>query len=642
MNKILFLIFLVIPSLAQSEEPVSDGTPFPHTAMYGGMSSGGWPFVGDLSTNFASSTSTLNYQVINAYAKFPMIILPPTPLTDGRPDILAALRAANPQSKIWAYVLGHVTWCPYYPDVNYPSYPPNYYYRHYWEAVWSVGNTGTPTCTPQGIGFLWLQDGTWPGDVNLAYQDTPGHYAVAEALADVIYTDAYLSRAYDGIFFDIFCDYAPYNNVDYARAGYGTDNSSSTNRDNFNAGWKAGHTALANRLRSRITADGNTTFPISGNCGQGSPSIYPIFNGWMRENFPYQNGGTWYANMYWDRGGYLHEEHAFRWPQYNFIFTGGEPPTDPYSSFNCQKMRFGLATATLGNGYHAFEETSAGYGPRIWYFDWWYDEYGVDSTGRASGLQQNNGYLGQPLTDDYQMVWNNPSTDPISNPDFESNTSSWVFIAAPPAIASLTRVTDTAARGNASIKIQVDQRGTSNGSIYLSSQDTFPITINREYSMTFWAKAGERRKIEVGLGGTNNGSRTISLTPYWKQYQVVVKPTFSSGSNNRIVFTVGQSTGPVWLDDIHVQQGVTSVYRRDFQNGIILVNPTETALAVNLEKPYRKILGTVSPEINDGSTVTSVNLAATSIFTGIGDALFLLDPDAVDTTPPQQTQRIEN
>lgn len=54
------------------------------------------------------------------------------------------------------------------------------------------------------------------------------------------------------------------------------------------------------------------------------------------------------------------------------------------------------------------------------------------------------------------------------------------------------------------------------------------------------------------------------------------------------------------------------VWRRDFANGIVLVNPTTVAEPVRLETAYRKILGTVDPGLNDGQTVTSVTLPARS------------------------------
>ena len=51
------------------------------------------------------------------------------------------------------------------------------------------------------------------------------------------------------------------------------------------------------------------------------------------------------------------------------------------------------------------------------------------------------------------------------------------------------------------------------------------------------------------------------------------------------------------------------VYRRDFANGIALVNPKGNgAQTVQLETSYKRLLGTQDPSVNNGQTVTSVTL----------------------------------
>lgn len=78
--------------------------------------------------------------------------------------------------------------------------------------------------------------------------------------------------------------------------------------------------------------------------------------------------------------------------------------------------------------------------------------------------------------------------------------------------------------------------------------------------------------------------------------------------------------GVIWFDeyDAHLGQSLgppvttplsNGVYRRDFANGIALVNPKGNGVqTVNLESDYLKLLGTQDPSLNDGSTVRSVTL----------------------------------
>ncbi len=48
--------------------------------------------------------------------------------------------------------------------------------------------------------------------------------------------------------------------------------------------------------------------------------------------------------------------------------------------------------------------------------------------------------------------------------------------------------------------------------------------------------------------------------------------------------------------------------RRDFENGIVLVNSGDNAEHVYLERPYRHLQGTQDPSVNDGSVTDEVVL----------------------------------
>lgn len=75
-----------------------------------------------------------------------------------------------------------------------------------------------------------------------------------------------------------------------------------------------------------------------------------------------------------------------------------------------------------------------------------------------------------------------------------------------------------------------------------------------------------------------------------------------------------------WFDEYNANLGVATsspattawqkgVFRRDFQNGIALVNPKGNgAQTVTLEAPYVKLTGSQAPSINNGQTVTTVTL----------------------------------
>jgi hypothetical protein len=54
------------------------------------------------------------------------------------------------------------------------------------------------------------------------------------------------------------------------------------------------------------------------------------------------------------------------------------------------------------------------------------------------------------------------------------------------------------------------------------------------------------------------------------------------------------------------------VWRRDFENGIVLVNPTEFSVTIDLRGTFKKILGSRDPTFNDGSVLDTIILPATS------------------------------
>ena len=79
-------------------------------------------------------------------------------------------------------------------------------------------------------------------------------------------------------------------------------------------------------------------------------------------------------------------------------------------------------------------------------------------------------------------------------------------------------------------------------------------------------------------------------------------------------------TSTRWYDEYGVKMGRAAslppmamwkdgVWRRDFENAIVLVNPKGNGpRTIALEKPYRKFKGSQDPKVNDGSKVTTVTL----------------------------------
>lgn len=76
-----------------------------------------------------------------------------------------------------------------------------------------------------------------------------------------------------------------------------------------------------------------------------------------------------------------------------------------------------------------------------------------------------------------------------------------------------------------------------------------------------------------------------------------------------------------WFDEFDFKLGAAismpstaewtnGVWRRDFERGIALVNPTKRRLTVELEPGFRRLPGNQDPAANDGNPVASITLEA--------------------------------
>ena len=621
---------VMVNQTSESVQAVSDGPDFPRLGIYGFVGSTGVPLV-------SLATDQLDPVVMASYAKRDLVIMNVTPLTDRRPDIIPGLRALNPNIKIMAYVHSSAVWC------GPPGYEAGLFYRKTWEIVESFDTDGTPysLCQGTGNGFLWLQNGLMADEsgmnVNLAHK-TAGVYDLAEDYADLVYNDVYLKQRvnpsqglWDGVFFDVFCsdpafiDVGLSSHFDYVRAGY-------PDAAAFYAGWKGGYDALTTRLRSLI---GDNEWPILGNCGQGQPSQWPNTNGWMREGFPSQNGGTWLTNMYREVGGYLFEENNFRSPRYNTILAFANPSSQPFSATNRRQARYALASASLGTGYGMIGDPA---GSTVYdFYNWWYDEYGVNNSGASSTAAADTGWLGQPLAEYYQYFGANLNPNLItSNSGFESGATGWQFNASLPGVATGGVQAGVSHDASAAYHVNISDLGLARYYINVRGPNNFSVTSGVKYSISFWAKASTFHAISLVLspisGQVGLAEMGVPVDTTWKHYEFPLTPTASGTFYFR--FDIGSATGDLWLDDLTIKQGLSSVYRRDFDHGSIFLNPDTSAKTVTLDHSFKRIAGVTATDVNTGATLCVTPADPTCQLTvPNADAIFLIDNDV---TPPGQ------
>lgn len=586
---------LALAGLAAFASPSRAQILYPRLGLPGCIHGNGVPYL--------DSLGALNTVTLDAVARYDEVILDASPICEYHPEVAAELRARHPGIQLLAYATGENIWDANAADslVHFPTR-----YNH---LVRDLG------------GFLYDRQGNrFPEyGVNIAKRDANGRYVVAEAIAQLFHDAIVSTGLWDGMFVDVYGDdiswaQSPSESIDVARAGY-------ANLAALDAGWRAGSDALAAKLRALAGPD----FILVGNTGIGSK--YATFNGWTREDFPFQEGGTWYTNMFWNPGGYFCDEANFRQPTHNTIFTP-VAGADPYDMTNRRRARFGLGTAALGTGFATFGPSDRALRTPP-HDTWWFDEYAVDvASGHAMTTLPYTHWLGAALGAPYQMIWIGSNPDAVTNAGFETDvTSGWTFGRFAPAAATLDRDTTTAAVGRASAHVTITTPGTLGWHVNLTTTTSVQLFTLLRYAATFWARATSPRTITVVAtlpGGGEAASGNVEVGTEWKQYQVVMLPSI----NTRATFEIflGTDAGEVWLDDVHFQAGETSLWRRDFEHGAVLVNPATDALTVPMGEGWRRILGTVDPEVNDGSAATTATVQPS-------DALFLIAPPR-DLTPP--------
>jgi hypothetical protein len=213
------------------------------------------------------------------------------------------------------------------------------------------------------------------------------------AIADTILSNVVRPGLWNGLMIDVTCTGAysilgRSEPVDISRLGY-------TSISALDSACRSVHRSFMKRLR-----DGSpSSYIIVGNCGAGGER--DLANGWMRENFPWQNRSEetnedgWTANMLkngWGQPGYLMDEWEYVQPSMNWLVSN-PGYGDSLSADNLRRHRLGLASATLGSGVHSFSRFEW---DRHRY--WWYPEYAVNQYGRATDNGYYKGWLGEALS----------------------------------------------------------------------------------------------------------------------------------------------------------------------------------------------------------------------------------------------------
>jgi uncharacterized protein (TIGR03437 family) len=305
------------------------------------------------------------------------------------------------------------------------------------------------------------------------------------------------------------------------------------------------------------------------------------------------------------------------------------PTTD-----DLQKHRLSMGTALLGDGFYEYalkDDLSAPY---------WFDEYSVDASGNAIRDRAKKGYLGHPLSDAVEL--GNPGTL-IFQENFESGTLPNSFIASPPGAATVTQTAGQVISGTGSLALNnPDHTRAGNATVTINPQ---AVSFSPgAYLLTFDWRVLETCDFTGGLGISVSGNsanldRTFALGAVTGDSGTVDFPfTIPSAGTWSVQFAVLFGGGAVAIDNVKIYEGGAGPWRRDFENGFVLVNPfpqphtfsmADLAGALN-RTGIKRINGAQAPETNNGQPVTG------GLTVGAFDAIILL-ADRIGVALPSVT-----
>lgn len=385
----------------------------------------------------------------------------------------------------------------------------------------------------------------------------------------------------------------------------------------FDAAWNEGLRRYEERLRE-LVGDDRLIY-----VNWGAPN-YDLLNGNNFEGFPMKDGTAygvpWQTTVFGPRdgGGYLEWLARSRQPNLSTIQTyeddGGPDPTGDASYNNparrkgfrpdYRKMRFGLCTALLGDGFFSYEINTNGHASLGLL---WFDEY--DNAGRRRG------YLGRPLGPARRAV-GLPTTRVLDRGGrFETATDAhrWELWADEEAGYRARATLDAVrpASGRSSLRVTVEAARGVDWRVSLGSR--VAVRRGRDYTLSLWARADRERELSAVVQQIRSPWRThidfgtVRLSTRWRRY-VLCAPCRGTDSRADLLLQLGQSRGDVWLDDVRFQVGNSQIWRRDFRGGVALVNAGTRVRTVPLHGTFQHIKGRQAPGVNSGALTRSVRL----------------------------------
>lgn len=369
-----------------------------------------------------------------------------------------------------------------------------------------------------------------------------------------------------------------------------------------------------------------------------------VINGSLNTNsVNYVETGTYsYNNVL---NSYLQDVSSSRTPNITTMTVDGSPTwnnlstpvneNDPNATgqSNYRRLRFGLTTALMGDGFFQYNQDALhpGVNPDA-SSTWWYDEYSDGHPLNTSNppATQGLGYLGNALGAAYRAnITAGASGDQVINDSGFENIAQgnpqWYGFHNSSANATFSADTSVIHGGTTSGRLNVSKADPGFYDYFsagVAHQANIKLVKGDSYSLSLWLRSDSNRGVVVQLNSsngstvfatpdfTNNSHITVPNDGNWHQYVYNFSDTTTNDSTATLLIESGTTAGNLWMDDVTLtdNSSTPAVYERDFQNGTAVVNGTSQTVTVQLPKTYRHINGTYEKDVNNGALAESVTI----------------------------------
>ena len=415
-----------------------------------------------------------------------------------------------------------------------------------------------------------------------SYAPLVNGYSYVTSLVSWLNTQIFPSGEWDGIFFDnlfgsINTELPNYENP--ARIDIDIDrNGTRATPAQVSDMTRSGAISLLERMRQ---SNGDQQL-ILGNVG--AAELAPYVNGFLLEcvTHRWNSAGTSnFSPMGWRAAfdAYRGFEASTRLPRINVFegcgpvygFSGTTPNQYPLpTAADIASHRFTMSTALLSDGFYGFD-LHGGLSPPLWY-----DEYSVDSTGTAVQDLTDKGYLGQALSDATELA--SPASVLLQE-GFEGTTlpPSLVANPGPGTTVTISQVPGEVISGSGSLVLSNPNHTALGGVTVSTNPNVIQFTAGNSYLLSFDWRIIETVDGALGAAISTNPSQPLDVYTapgkvagdYGTAYVPFVIPSVGQWSIGIYIVNGGK----VAIDNIRITQGGVGPWRRDFENGFVLVNP---------------------------------------------------------------------